>query len=153
MKCRDVQDMDKMFVVSVQDNKNNYSGKFIIGELFYAKVKQYILLRPTDLMSDRFFVNYQKGKCTRQPVGRHKIGEMPEMIASNLNLENSKGYTGHCFRRTSTTLLSESGANMQTIKHLGRRRSDKIAEGYIENSMHNRKFIYEGKLKNQIKCS
>lgn len=125
-------------------NKNDYPGQFIIGNLFYHTVKKYISLRPTDNFSDRFFIQYQNGRCTRQPIGKNKIGEMPESIACYLKLDNSKRYTGHCFRRTAATLLSESGANMQQIKQLGRWRSDIIAQGYIENSMHNRQLIYNG---------
>ncbi|XP_051153688.1 uncharacterized protein LOC127276972 [Leptopilina boulardi] len=84
-----------------------------------------------------------KKSSDRHPIGRHKIGEVPEKIASYLSLPNPKRYTGHCFRRTSATLLSDSGANMQMIKQLGRWRSDMIAQGYIENSMHNRQLIYD----------
>lgn len=140
----DVEDLNNKYVVSVNSNKNEYGGQFIIGNLFYNKVQNYILLRPTDNFSDRFFIKYQDGKCFRQPIGRHKIGEVPEKIASYLMLPNPERFTGHCFRRTSATLLSDSGANMQAIKQLGRWRSDIIAQGYIENSMHNRQLIYNG---------
>ena len=144
MIFNDVEDLGDKFLVSIGQNKNDYPGQFIIGNLFYDKVKQYILLRPPDQFSDRFFIQYHNGRCTRQNIGRHKIGEVPESIASYLNLENPKKYTGHCFRRTAATLLSESGANMQMIKQLGRWRLDIIAQGYIENSMHNRQLIYNG---------
>lgn len=144
MKCNDVEDLGDKFLVSIQNNKNDYPGQFIIGNLFYDTVKKYILLRPTEQFTDRFFIQYQKGKCIRQPIGRHKIGETPENIASYLGLENAKRYTGHCFRRTASTLLSESGANMQMVKQLGRWRSDLIAQGYIENSMHNREILFNG---------
>lgn len=45
-------------------------------------------------------------------------------------------------RRTSATLLLESGATMQQIKQLRRWRSDLIAQGYIENSLRNKEMIY-----------
>lgn len=144
IKTTDVEDLGNKFLVSINDNKNDYPGQFVIGGLFYSKVKPYISMRPEEQLHDRFFVQYQKGKCNRQPIGRHEIGEIPQMIATYLNLDNSKKYTGHSFRRTSATLLSESGANMQQIKQLGRWRSDIIAQGYVENSLHNRTIIYEG---------
>lgn len=144
MKVKDVADLGDKYLVSVHYNKNDYPGQFIIGNLFYNKVKQYISLRLSEQFSDRFFIQYHHGKCIRQPIGRHKIGEVPEHIASYLQLENTKRYTGHCFRRTAATLLSDSGANMQMIKQLGRWRSDIIAQGYIENSMHNRQLIFDG---------
>uniref|UniRef100_A0ABD2WYI8 Tyr recombinase domain-containing protein n=1 Tax=Trichogramma kaykai TaxID=54128 RepID=A0ABD2WYI8_9HYME len=90
---------------------------------------------------------YHNGICTRQPIGRHKIAEVPQAIASYLKLDNPKGYTGHVFRRSTASLLSESEANMQMIKQLGRWRSDAIAQGYIETSMKNREMIYEGIIK------
>lgn len=112
--------------------------------MFYQKVQDYINLRPKDYVCDRFFIQYRLGKCVKQPIGRHKIAEVPERIAGYLNLKNKHRYTGHCFRRSSATLLSESGANMQMIKQLGRWRSDIIAQGYIENSLHNRQMIFDG---------
>ena len=104
----------------------------------------HITLRPTNELTNRFFIHYNKGKCTRQVIGKNKIREVPQTIASHLKLQNPKQYTGHCFRRTAATLLSESGANMQMIKQLGRWRSDAIAQGYIENSLHNRQMIFNG---------
>ena len=144
LKTEDVEDLGNKLIVSINYNKNDYDGQFIIGNLFYDKVKKYMSLRPCDSFSDRFFINYKESKCTRQPIGRHKIGEVPQIIASYLQLSDAKRYTGHCFRRTSATLLSDSGANMQMIEQLGRWRSDMIAQGYIENSMHNRQLIHEG---------
>lgn len=145
MKVQDVEDLgNNRYLVSINENKNEYAVQFIIGSLFYDTVKRYILLRPPDEFSDRFFIQYKDGKCVRQPIGRHKIGQVPENIASYLKLPNPKRHTGHCFRRTSATLLSESGANMQMIQQLGRWRSDIIAQGYVKNSLHNRQLIYEG---------
>lgn len=34
---------------------------------------------------------------------------MPQTIAEFLKLPESSSYTGHCLRRTSTTLLADSG--------------------------------------------
>lgn len=145
MKPNDVEKLnDKRFLVKINDNKNNYPGQFMIGALFYDKVDKYISLRPTDEVPDRFFIKYKNGTCFSQPIGRHTIGQVPSIIATCLNLENPKGYTGHSFRRSSATLLSESGATMQQIKQLGRWRSDLIAAGYIENSINNREVIYNG---------
>lgn len=120
MKVSDVEDLNDKFLVTIRDSKNNYPGQFVIGELFYDKIKQYILSRPEGDYSNRFFLNYFNGRCTRQPIGRHKIGETPSMIASFLNLSETKRYTGHCFRRTAATLLSESGASTQQVKIFGR---------------------------------
>lgn len=142
LKTSDVEDLGGRFLVTVSQNKNDYSGQFIIGNLFYDKVKKYIELRPKNVLTDRFFIYYGKGKCTIQPIGIHKIGEVPRYIAEFLHLPHAERFTGHCFRRTSATLASDSGADMHMIKQLGRWRSDAIAEGYIENSLYNRELIY-----------
>ena len=138
----DVEDLGDKFIVSIPDNKNDYPGQFIIGNLFYDKIKHYISLRPKQEFTERFFIHYINGKCQSQNIGRHKIGEVPQLIAKYLNLRNPERYTGHCFRRTAATLLSDAGGNIQMLKQLGRWRSDLIAQGYIENSLHNRQMIF-----------
>ncbi|CAB0036791.1 unnamed protein product [Trichogramma brassicae] len=92
-------------------------------------------------------------RCTRQPMGRHKIGQIPSLIAEILNLPNPNLYTGHCFRRTAATLLSESGATVQAIKQCGRWRSDIICQGYIENSEYNKELIFNGIVQNTKKAN
>lgn len=145
MSCEHVEKLDNnRFLVSIQDNKNDYPGQFIIGNLFYDKVQYYIRLRPTGLDTDRFFIKYRNGTFARQPIVRHTISATPQRIASYLDVPNTKKYTGHSLRRTSTTILSKSGANMQAIRQLGRWRSDIIVQGCIENSTHNRQMIFEG---------
>lgn len=154
MKPEDVEDIGNRFLVNVSgDNKNYYSGQFLIGEHFYARVKRYISLRPPGYVCDKFFLNYQKGKCTMQPIGIHKIGKVPSTVAAYCDLDEPMRYTGHCLRRTSATLLSDSGANMQAVMQLGRWRSDMVARGYIENSLANREMIYQGIIHNQNKPS
>ena len=142
--CLRCDELTNMKVDDVEDLGDKYYQNIILPNKYYQKIKKYFLLRPVDQFSDRFFIHYQGGKCTRQNIERHKIGEVPEKIATYLQLPNPKRYTVHCFRRTSATLLSESGANMQMVKQLGRWRSDIIAQGYIENYIQNRQLIYDG---------
>ena len=144
MKCSDIQDLGNRYLVLISNNKNDYPGQFLIGELFYNKVKSYMSLRPGEHASDRFFVHYSNGKCKAQNIGRHTIGGIPKLIAQFCQLKDAERYTGHCFRRTAATLLSESGASMQMIKLLGRWRSDLIAHGYIEDSVRNPQMIFDG---------
>lgn len=86
-------------------------------------------IRPNDQFTDRFFIKYYKGKCQRQVIGKNKIRQTPQIIASYLGLENPKKYTGHCFRRTSATLLSNSGASTTMLKQLGGWKSLTVAQG------------------------
>ncbi|RVE42810.1 hypothetical protein evm_012546 [Chilo suppressalis] len=73
---------------------------------------------------------------------------MPKQIARYLNLPNCKQYIGHCYRRTSAKLLTNSGANITTLtprKRLGGWKSSTVAEGYIEDLVQNK-----NKLSNQL---
>ena len=60
---------------------------------------------------------------------------MPSEIAAFLRLSNPELYTGHCFRRSSASHLADAGANLTTIKKHGGWKSSTVAEGYIENSI------------------
>lgn len=90
-------------------------GQFIVGSLFYKVVKKYISLRPPNTTQDRFFIHYRNGKCTSQPIGIHTIGDIPSKIATFLKLTDVDKFTGHCFRRSSVTLLSDTEDSMQMI--------------------------------------
>ena len=58
-------------------------------------------------------------------------------------MDHPEEYTGHCFRRTGTTLLSNSGAPM-IIKQLGGWKSDTVAQLYVADSLENKNKIYDG---------
>ncbi|XP_063909850.1 uncharacterized protein LOC135127337 [Zophobas morio] len=61
----------------------------------------------------------------------------------SLRLENipERQYTGHCLRRTSATLLVDSGANLTCLKRHGGWKPSSVADGYIEDSLANKKEI------------
>ncbi|XP_049825045.1 uncharacterized protein LOC126265979 [Aethina tumida] len=143
LQVSDVEDINGKYLVSINDSKNGLPRKFLIGPLFYDKVKYYISLRPEDFKSKRIFVQFLKGKCNRQVIGKNKIGQIPKIIAEYLELADPQRYTGHCFRRTSATLISNSGASITMLKQLGGWKSASIAEGYIENSLLNRQKIFD----------
>lgn len=86
----------------------------------------------------RFFIGYHNGKCTRQSVGINTIAAIPKKIAEFLKLRNPLTYTGHCFRRTSATLLADAGADSTLLKRHGNWKSSSVAESYIENSVENK---------------
>lgn len=143
LKISSVEDTGNKLIISVADNKNDYPREFLIGRSFYNVVKKYISLRPSDFDCDRFFINYKQGKCSRQPMGKNSVGTTPSTIANYLNLENPERYTGHSFRRTCATLLSNSGASVAFLKsHLGWR-SDAVAIGYVEHSLAQRQEAFD----------
>lgn len=126
----------------MRDTKNYLNRSFIIENQFYDIYRRYTALRAPDTPIDQFLVNYQQGKCTRQPIGKKKIAKMPSVIALYLNLPNADLYTGHCFRRTAATLLANTGASMTTIKRHGGWKSAQVAEGYIADSKETRRRVF-----------
>lgn len=133
---------DKSYLlVKLIDTKTNVPRSFTITDKFYLIVKKYMLLRLKNCKIDRFFLNYQKGKCVQQAIGIHKFGNMSSLIAKYLGLSDAESYTGHAFRRTSATLLVESGADIITLKRHGGWKSDRVAESYVEDSINNKKRI------------
>ena len=92
-------------IIRIPDTKNNVPRAFIIEEKFMQIVKKYMALRPKDVPTYRFFLNYKNDKCTRQVIGKNKFAKTPKEIAQYLGLPYAHLYTGHCFRRTSATLL------------------------------------------------
>jgi integrase len=143
LKISDVEDRGAYLIVSISDTKTCVSRKFTILEEGFSintveKCRKYMSLRPKKLSIERFFLRYAKQKCTSQPVGINTLSKVPSIVASFLNQANAEAYTGHCMRRTSTTLLANGGANLTTIKRHGGWRSSAIAETYIEDSVSNK---------------
>ncbi|XP_031358722.1 uncharacterized protein LOC116182334 [Photinus pyralis] len=138
IKMTHIKDLDSAILFDIPNTKTKTPRQFTITGEFYNIVKKYAALRPADVPSDNFFVNYQKGKCTKQVIGINKLGNMPKQIATFLNLENPQNYTGHCFRRTSATMLVDAGADITTLKRHGGGKSSEGAEGYVDNSLQNR---------------
>lgn len=115
---------------------------FVIEDPYYATVKHYLSLRPKDPGTDRIFLQYLNGKCTRQPVGKNKFSQMPKTYAAFLDLDNVKKYTGHAFRRSSATLLADSGASTSMIMQHGGWKSPAIALSYVAQSVENKSKIF-----------
>ena len=59
--------------------------------------------------SGRFFRNFnaKSNNCSLQPMGINSLVAIPKFVASYLELENPEKYTGHCFRKSSVTALSD----------------------------------------------
>lgn len=66
---------------------------------------------------------------------------MPEKIVEYLKLSQPELYTGHCFRRTSATILADAGAILTTLEQHGGWKSNQVAERYIRNSIQNERKI------------
>ena len=111
--------------------KNVRKRSFTIKGKMRQIVQKYAALRSPKTTSNRFFVNYQREKWTKQVIGTHKFDKMPKHIAEFLNFENSELYTGHAFRRTSTRLLADAGADISLLKRHDAWKSSTVANGSI----------------------
>lgn len=59
---------------------------------------------------------------------------MPSKIATFLQLEHPNNFTGHCFRRSSATLLVNRDGDLLSLKRHGAWKSSTVAEGYVAES-------------------
>ena len=106
------------------------------GVNIVALIRQYIGCFQDADREGRFFRRLSKAmKATRNPMGVNNIGSVPCEIATFLQLENPKQYTGHCLRKTSATLIADSGSSLATLQRAGGWRSQTVAEGYIAESL------------------
>ncbi|KAJ8960468.1 hypothetical protein NQ318_013752 [Aromia moschata] len=112
LKTDDLKDLNSALLVKIQNTKTKKPRTFTVTGEFYNIYKKYAALRPLDMSENRFFINYRKGECTRQIVGINKFGGMAKQIATFLKLPNPHLYTGHCFRRSSATILVNAGGDL-----------------------------------------
>lgn len=139
MMVNNIEDKDSVLIIKIRDSKNNSQRVFTVSDTEYINIiRKYISLRPSNVSSNRFFFRYGKGKCVNQHVGINKIAEIPSLIAKYLGKESFKDYTGHCFRRTSATILADAGADITSIKRHGGWKSTSVAESYVEDSLENK---------------
>lgn len=140
LMVHDVQDNGSFAIINLRNTKTKKDRIFTVAEECngYAFYKKYAALRPSEMKHDRFFLYYKNNKCTSQPVGLHTFQKVPQFIAEFLNLPNSNKYTGHCLRRTSATLLADSGVEVQVLKRHGGWLSSNTAEAYVEDSIQNK---------------
>lgn len=147
LQLQNVKDEGQCIHVIIPFTKTKISRDFFItkgnveGINMVEMVRRYIAMRPSNTEHTRFFVGYRNGKCIKQPVGINTLGKMPYKIALFLSLPNPQQYTGHCFRRSSASLLADSGVDLLTVKRHGGWRSNTVAESYIENSKENKKKV------------
>jgi Integrase len=138
LKIEDTKDFGSAMLIKLKNTKTKVPRCFTITGNLYTILKKYCALRPPNLKTGRFFLNYQNGKCSSQNVGINKIGNMAREIAKFLMLENPESYTGHCFRRSSATILVNSGSNLLALKRHGGWKSSTVAEGYVDDCLRNK---------------
>ncbi|KAJ8963594.1 hypothetical protein NQ317_012696 [Molorchus minor] len=121
MKISDLDILENRIIIVIPVTKTYSSRTFVITKSEWINIiKQYCDLH--------FFLQIRFGKITRQPFGHNAIGSFPKKIATYLKLENVNRFTGHCFRRTSATLLANTGGDILQLKKLGGWKSNTVAE-------------------------
>ncbi|KAF2889999.1 hypothetical protein ILUMI_16174, partial [Ignelater luminosus] len=71
-------------------------------------------------------------------VGTNTFSKIPSIVAKYLSLPNPDHYTGHPFRRSSASLLVDSGGDLIQLKKHGGWKSNAVAEGYVDESIQNK---------------
>ena len=105
-------------------------------------IGKYISLRPANLTNKWFLLAYRNKKYVVQVVCVHTVSNVPKKIAEYLELPDTGKFTGHCFRRSSATLLVEVGGDLSTlITHEGWK-SSSVVRSYIEDSTR-KKYCWE----------
>lgn len=94
----DISRYDDMYYVTIPatNTKTYKKNSFAITGPVLDIVRRYEKLRPSNA-PEKFFLNYQKGKCTTQTIGKNKFYKMPQRIAEYMNLPNPERYTGNSF--------------------------------------------------------
>lgn len=144
LQVDDIDDRKSVIVIKIPTTKNNIARTFTIidrpdEDISYLTIfRKYYNLRPINASFRRFFCAYRNGKCINQVVGLCTIGKIPSRIATYLCLKNPNTYTGHAFRRSSVTLLADTGVDTLGLKRHGGWRSSSVAEGYVADSLQNK---------------
>lgn len=149
LKFNDVKDLTSTILVTISNTKTKIDRIFTITGTFYDMCKRYMELRPNPCKTPNFFLRYEHGRCVAQNIGINSFGKMGKTIATYLNLPDPELYTGHCFRRTSATILVDAGGDITALKRHGGWKSTAVAEGYIDNSIQN-KMAVSNKILNSI---
>lgn len=141
LKINNMERHGSVLLFHILDTKNHKDRTFTVEGHYCQIIEKYIQLRPDNVEIKIFFLKYCNDKCSKQVIGINTIGSMPTNVAQWLNLPNPKEYTGHSFRRTSATILSNAGADTETLQKHGGWSSSKTAEGYVEQSINNKRKI------------
>lgn len=106
----DIQDAGNVLIITIRESNNKLPRTFTVVDnkdktSFLHIYRKYASLRPPQTNHKRFFLFYRNDKCTQQQVGINQFGKIPSLIATFLNVPQPDAYTGHCFRRSSASLL------------------------------------------------
>ena len=93
LTVEDIQYHGDVILVKFPYTKTHKERPYTLLGAQAAIFKKYAYLRPTKVPTNRFFLNFQNGKCTVQVIGKNKIAKCPYKIATYLGLPDSTRYT------------------------------------------------------------
>lgn len=120
LKIHFVKDNGTEIVLKIPSTNKNVSKLFAIVGLFAKIVRKYMQLRAamtSKVTTDRFFLQYHRGKCSAKVIGRHTIAIIPKEIAKFLKLDDYKSYNSQSFQP------------INFVERGRQRRGRKVAEG------------------------
>ncbi|CAH2009888.1 unnamed protein product [Acanthoscelides obtectus] len=126
----DIEDLGTLLIVKFEETKNYVKRKCVVTEKKIKFYRIYVALRQAAPAG--------AAKCNNQVVGKNQFYKVPESLANFLQLENANSYIGHSFRRSSATLLVETGGDLMTLKKHGGWKSSTVAEGHVDKSVAHR---------------
>lgn len=142
LRLSDIKKEGSVLIINIRPSKTEKGRKFAVvdnDDISYVKLfNKYLSLRPENISTDRVFLKYANGKCIKQVVGINTFGKCPSLLARFLNLPDATKYTGHAFRRSSATIMANSGMSVDELKRQVGWKSSTVASGYIEESIQNK---------------
>lgn len=102
-----VKRYDDLILVTIPRTDTTPQGTFTITGSYFNIVQKYANLRHENPSTNRFFLAYNDGKCTTQPIGKNKFSGMPRRVAIYLKLAEPGRYSASfSFRRNASNLYA-----------------------------------------------
>lgn len=89
-----VKRYEDLILVTIPRTDTTAQGTFTITGNYFNVVQKYANLRHENPVSNRFFLSFNDGKCTSQPIGKNKFSLMPRRVAVYLKLPEPRRYSG-----------------------------------------------------------
>ena len=132
LKLECVEKHGDIFLVKIPSTKN-YTGKsFTISKPYFDIVDKYLKLRPEHCDHNRFFVNFQRGKCTTQAIGKNKFAKTPKTAAAFLGVELDDSEPEAVAEKENTTEKKRKKGYTGN-KSIQKKKKKNIKKNYVEN--------------------
>ncbi|KAJ8680234.1 hypothetical protein QAD02_016021 [Eretmocerus hayati] len=149
IRLRDIRLEETHLVVSIPITQTKVVRTFTITSPLKEVIEKFIKSRPSHQTHEELFLDFRHGKCTSQVMSIDKINQMPERIATWLNLEDPEKFTVQSLTHTSAMFFANVEASMATMKQHRVWNPTMVVENYIAVSVENKK-IYNQIMINMV---